>query len=84
MWFSHSISSPLSLFLSLSLSLFLVVFSQFGFYDDNETVVEMQHQNVSEDHTSDTQTQHCFSFLQWSNIFVLFSLSHLFIVSAHL
>ena len=54
----------LSLFLSLSLSLFLVVFSQFGFYDDNETVVEMQHQNVSEDHTSDTQTQHCFSFLQ--------------------
>lgn len=40
-------------------SLFLMVFSQFGFYDDNETVVEMQHQDVSEDHT---QTQHCFIF----------------------
>lgn len=43
-------------------SLFLMVFSQFGFYDDNETVVEMQHQDVSEDHTTDTQTQHCFIF----------------------
>lgn len=35
-------------------SVCLLVFSQFGFYDDNETVVEMQHQDVSGNPTADT------------------------------
>lgn len=34
-------------------SLFCMFHSQFGFYDDNETVVEMQQQDVSKNQTSD-------------------------------
>lgn len=41
----------------------LMIFSQFGFYDNNETVVEMQHQDVSENHTTDTHIQHWFWFI---------------------
>lgn len=32
--------------------------SQFGFYDDNETVVEMQHQDVSQVTESDFLSQY--------------------------
>lgn len=42
MWCSHIFTTE-----SLSRS-----YSQFGFYDDNETVVEMQHQDVSKSQTT--------------------------------
>lgn len=33
----------------------LIFYSQFGFYDDNETVVEIQHQEVSLHHVKKTE-----------------------------
>lgn len=42
----------------------LIFYSQFGFYDDNETVVEIQHQEVSLHHVTKQKKKHKFLVIQ--------------------